>query len=80
MINSNAAFKSEIPYNGPFELKRHWTNVMVTLKCGAIKIRYNIRHIQTFTSDANVEDIRCWEIMIDDVAFGKYHLYTFVLN
>ena len=34
-----------------------WTNGTVPLQCGAIKIRYNISHIKSYTSDTNVEDI-----------------------
>ena len=57
MINSHAAYKYETPYKGPFVITKCWTNVMVTLQCGAIKVRYNIHHIKTHTSDTNVEDI-----------------------
>ena len=41
-INIDAAFKYEIPYKGTFEITQCCTNGMVMLKCGAIKIRYNI--------------------------------------
>ena len=30
---------------------------MVTLQCGAIKIRHNIRRIKPYTADKNVKDI-----------------------
>ena len=55
MLIRIAAYK----YNRPFVLNQFWTNVMVTLKCGAIKIRRNIRYIKPYTSDKNVEDIKC---------------------
>ena len=29
---------------------------MVTLQCGAIKVRYNILRVKTHASDTNVED------------------------
>ena len=73
-ITNNASFKYETPYNGPFEIKRCCNNVTVTLKCSEIKIRYNVCFIQIYTSDTNVEDIKCWELIINDVKLGKYTL------
>ena len=59
-----------------------WNNGAVTLQYGMTKIRYNIRHNKQYKSDTNVEDIKCLELMVDDVTLGKYQLYTsiFVLN
>ena len=57
ILVNNTAFKYEIPYNGPFEITQCWTNGTVALQCGATKIRYNICHIKSHTSDTNVEDI-----------------------
>ena len=47
-----------MPYNKPFDKTQCWTNVTVILQCGAIKIRHNIRCINPYTSDTNVEDIK----------------------
>ena len=47
----------ETPYKGPFEIKTCWTNGTVTLKCGPIQIRYNIRRINPYKPDINVEHI-----------------------
>ena len=55
-LNNNSAFKYETPYKGLFEITQCWTNDVVTLQCDAIKIMHNIRHIQLYTYDTNVED------------------------
>ena len=57
MITDNVAFKYETPYNGPFGITQCWTNSMVTLQCGATKIRYNIRGIKPYSSDTNIDNI-----------------------
>ena len=59
IIDNNNYFKYETPYEGLFEINPCWTNDKVTLQCGAIKIRYNIRHIKSYTYYTNVEDIKC---------------------
>ena len=66
MINKHAVYKHKTPYKGPFVITQCWTNGTVTLQYGAIKIRYNIRHINLYKSDTNVEDINP-ENMCDDV-------------
>ena len=38
MLTNNSAFRSETPYNGPFEITQCCTNDTVTLKCGVIKV------------------------------------------
>ena len=38
-------------------LKKYFTNGTFNLQCGAVQIRYNIRHIKPFIFDNNVEDI-----------------------
>ena len=38
-------------------IKQCWIIGTVTLKCGDINIRYNIRFIKPYTYDTNVEDI-----------------------
>ena len=47
-------------------IKQCWTNGKISLKCGAIKIRYNIRCIKPYKYDTNVEDINAKK-MCDDV-------------
>ena len=43
MLNNTFTFKYDTPYEGQFEITQCWINGTVTLQCGAIKIRYNIR-------------------------------------
>ena len=57
MLNNNTAYKYEMPYKGPFLINQCCTNGTVTLQCGTIKGRYNIRRIKPNASDTNVEDI-----------------------
>ena len=59
MLNNNFAFKYETPYTGPFYITLCCTNGTVALQCGAVKVRYNICRIKLYTSDTNVEDIKC---------------------
>ena len=66
VLNNNAACKYKTPYKGPFFITQCWTNVLVVLQCGAIKIRCNICHMEPYTSVANVEDITP-ENMCDNV-------------
>ena len=56
----------EMPYKGPFEIKTCWTNSTVTLQCGTIQIRHNIRRINPYKSGTNIEDINP-ENMCDDI-------------
>ena len=57
MLNNNTAYKYETPYKGQFVIARCWTNGTITLQCGPTKIRHNIRHINPYTYDKNIEDI-----------------------
>ena len=57
MLNNHAAYKYETPHKGPFVINEYWNNGTVTIQCGAIKIRYNIRQINPYKSDTNIEDI-----------------------
>ena len=57
MLTDNAAYKYEMPYNGPFLITQCWTNGMVTLQCGLIQIRDNILQNNTYTYDTSVEVI-----------------------
>ena len=57
MLTNNAAYKYETPNNGLFVITQCCTNGMVTLQCGPIQLRHNIRRIKPYISDTNVEDI-----------------------
>ena len=57
VINNHSAYKHETPYKGTFLITQCFTNVMVTLQSGAIKIRYYIRQIKPYASNAHFEDI-----------------------
>ena len=57
MLDNHAAYKYETQYKSPFVINKCWTNSTVTLQCGLTKIRHNIRRINLYTSDTNVEDI-----------------------
>ena len=58
MIVNNTAYKYETQYNGKFVITKCCTNGTVTVQCGAMKIRHNIRQIKTYASDTNVKDIK----------------------
>ena len=66
MLTNKAAYKYEMTYNRPSVITHCWTNGTVTLQCGLIKIRHNIRRIKPYTSYTNVEDIN-HENMCDNV-------------
>ena len=57
MLNNNAAYKYEMPFNGTFVITWCWTSGTVTLQYGAIKIRYSIRRIKPNKYDANIQYI-----------------------
>ena len=50
---------------------------MVTLQYGEIKIRHNIRHIKSYTSDTKVEEITPETFMT--MSIYDYQLYISVL-
>ena len=47
----------ETPYKGPFVIKLFWTNGTVTLQCGPIQIRHNIRCINSYKYGTKVRHI-----------------------
>ena len=55
-----------MPYKVSFVTTQCWTNGMVTLQYGAIKVRHNVRHIKPYKYDKNVEDM-IPKNMCDDV-------------
>ena len=57
MLNNSTAYKYETPYKGPFLITQCCTNAKVTLLCGVIISRHNIRCIKPHTSDTKVADI-----------------------
>ena len=56
MLTNHTAYKYEMPYIGPFLITQCFTNDTVNLKCGTIKIKYNICCIKPYESDTKVED------------------------
>ena len=56
MINKHTAYQYEMPYKGPFVIKKCFTNSTVNLQYGPTKIRHNIRRIKPYKSDTKVED------------------------
>ena len=56
MFNNKYALKYETLYIGSFEITQSWANDTVTLKMGVIKIGRNIRRIQTYKYDTNLDD------------------------
>ena len=66
ILNKHVAYKYEMPYWGPFAITRCYTNSIVSLQYSPISIRHNIRQINPYKSDTNVEDINP-ENMYDEV-------------
>ena len=59
MLINNDDFKYEMTYKDPFEINQCWNDETVALHCGDIKIGYNIHYVKPYTSDKNIEDIKC---------------------
>ena len=57
MLNNHAAYKYETPYKGLFVIILFFTNSTVNIQYGQIQIRHDIRWINPFKYDANIEDI-----------------------
>ena len=57
MLTNHTAYKYETPYKVPFVITLCFTNFTVNLHHGQTQIRYNIRRIDPYKSDTNVEDI-----------------------
>ena len=56
MLTKLTAYKYGTPYKGPFLVTHCFTNGTLNLKCGAIRINYNIRRIYPYKLDTKVED------------------------
>ena len=82
MLNNNSSLKYEIPYKGIFDITQQCVNGTVTLQCVVINIRYNIRHIKSYTSNTNVEytisktNLTTSHFNIPVIYFSLY-IYTF---
>ena len=59
-------------------INKCWNNGTVKLKCGTIKIRYNIRWIKPYKSDTNIEYIKPEEY-VRRCQHMSYQLYTYTL-
>ena len=57
MLNNHDAYKYESPYKIPSVITRCFTNGMVNIQYDPTEIRHNIRRVNTFKSDTNIEDI-----------------------
>ena len=57
MLDNHAAYKYKTPFKGPFLITQCWNNGTVVLQCSAKKIRYNLLHIKSYTSETNIEYI-----------------------
>ena len=57
MLNNHSIYKYETPFQGPFLITQCWNNGTVSLQYSLRKIRYNIRLINPYKYDTNVEDI-----------------------
>ena len=57
MITKHIVYKYETTYTSLFMMTQCFTNGTVNLQCVQTKIRYNIRQIKPYKSDAKVEDI-----------------------
>ena len=78
MLANNMAFKYYTPYKVPFDITQCWINGVVSLQYGAVKIRYNVHSIKPYTSDTNLEYVKCLELTIGGVILGNYQLYAYV--
>ena len=58
MLNNHAAYKYKTPYKGPFFITRCWANGAIRIQYDLIQIRHNIRRIEPYKYDTNVEDIK----------------------
>ena len=55
MLTKQISYNYKTTYTGSFLITRGWTNGTVSLQTGATKIRYNIRHIKSYTLDTKIE-------------------------
>ena len=54
MLNNHTEYKYETPYKVKFVLTQCFTNGTVSLQCGAIQMKYNIRRINPYKLDTKV--------------------------
>ena len=65
-INNHTAYKYEKPYIGTFVITRYFTHGTVNLKYGQTKVRCDIRQINPYKYDTNVDDISSKNMSRDD--------------
>ena len=56
MFTKHTEYRYGMPYTVPFVITQCLTNGTVTLQCGEIEIRYNIRCMNPYKSDTKVKD------------------------
>ena len=66
MLTNHTAYKYETPYKGLFLITQCFTNGMLNLQYGAVKIKYNICLIHPCKSDTKVDNFSS-KNMTDDV-------------
>ena len=66
MVPNHTAYKYETPYKGPVMITQCFTNGRVNLRCGEVKIKYNIHCIKPYEYDTKVENFSS-KNMSDDV-------------
>ena len=66
MLTNHTAYKYETPYKVTFVITQCFTNGTITLQCGATQVKYNIRRINPYKLDTEVEDY-CSKNMYYDV-------------
>ena len=47
---TKSVYKYKTPFRGPYEIYHTWTNVTVTLRMGAVKMRINICNIKPYNN------------------------------
>ena len=57
MVANHTAYKYETPSKGHFLRKHCFTSGTVNLKCGAVKITYNIHYIKTYKSYTKLDNV-----------------------
>ena len=78
MLTNKSEYKYETPYKSPFVITQCFINVMVNLKCGPTKNRYNICRINPYKSDTKVENISSKICLM--MSSYDCQLYIFILT
>ena len=67
MLANHTSYKYETPYKGYFVITQCFTNGVVILQYGPIKIMHNIRRIRPYKLDTTVQDFIS-KNMSDDIS------------